>query len=1130
MEKSFKISTSTELMSNFKQIELFDQHDEFKAVQTSDGHSMFFGQSTENTLHLVLEQSGQNTGWEKFNLCAGLVGPVKTFAVSQNHHDNHIDIAVVIADPEEGDRLYAVMNLSNSDLSWVGQPLDWSLLKDDRIKPGNPVLEICDVHLSETKNGDELFIVDTDDGRGYVARYWLDANSTQVWNAHPLAFNISSSDSDKSVIGRKSGEQVDGIYTLGEEHNVAQMVYTPLFNYFSSTAAPNPTNFDLSETGITGENASFATCKALSGADGETDLFIGGAGGLFYLASVNQSQMAKPEKLLENDIFKSLHELQAAVHENRVIVWGLNRSDQIFYTSCDTTEISNPSAWSVPLPLMSEVSQISQYVQNQTGALTIFATTGDGVLCKAIQDPKSSRWTFSAIELPAPDVTMKAKEKKSYTTSIHVTDQNDLPAAGAEITLIPDGHTHVYINHVYYALTGEPVTVKTDVDGTLSIVEWVDGLTGTRFNVSAGAPSDAVAIIPSDGSMDKMKGLGSVGALEKARIKGHDGSEKSLLPSGLTTDDKQMLADSIKSLNNVHDRASGTLPRVGVNAGLTPQLELTAQVAVPVDYIEVLWGDLVKSLEHLGEHVVKLVEDTVNDVVHFIVQVGEAIYGFVVDTVEKVAGALQAIWKRICKAFEDLWNFLKYIFDWDDMLLTKDVYKQITKIYLKKACDDVGKEKEKLHDAFEAAKTAIDEWAAQPGAGQPDLGSSDHSLHETLKGKPKNPGTNSAPGQFLKSHFAGNVHKSQVTDTSGEALPASISYDQIGISSEENAKTEALNKSVMNLLVTSTGEQANLDLSVILKKIVAEIADAALDLCENAADKLMDLMIEMLDGLLGILDAPIFIPVVGDIVSDMFGYHEPLTLLDILCMIAAVPATIGYKIIEGKAPFVTGDDTIHGKLVQAKTYADLKKLFDQDTDEITLDPKDTAVLFEMCYVAGGIFTILNGIFVVIDEEGEGGASSTMSTPMAVTSVLSSITVGLGGLFSLPVSVKQQSLKRLSTVLSILNLLTPLVLRKSPVAKAGAGALLGTIGLVFKVYNIGEICADKDMDAGLRTLSIMEATQGITSRLAKVAAFAAVVDKEKDSQQIILIVQGVLVVITGGLQIAEAVTEGVIDNS
>ncbi len=1143
MSTKFKISTSTELMHNYKQFELFDQKDRFFAVQTADGHSMFFGQSTDGHLYLVLEKSGTSTGWSKVKLTNGLAGTVKNFAVAQSHADGNVRIAVAMSDPNGNDKLYLAMDLSNSNLEWTTKKIAWNYRADDRVGPGNPKLIIDDIHLSESSTGNEYVLVDTDDGNGFVERYWVNTDLSPVWNKHPLSFNISSSIADKSMMGRKKKEPVDGIYTFGAENEVSQFVYTPIYNPFAPQSAPNPTNIDLSSTGITINNGSFSICKALSGAKNETDLFVAGNGSLYYLASADQKQMAKPTQLLENSILKSVREVQASVHDSTVVVWGLNDGDQVFYLSCDTSQIHNASSWSVPLPLMTGVSEISQYIDQTNGGLTLFGLTGDEELIRATQDPKTSKWTTGRIELPAADVKQAASKEKSFTTSIKVTDENNNPQSDTEVTLSPAGRVQVYINNDYYALSGNPIKVKTGADGMISIVEWVDGIVGTSFGVAIS--NDKADINPSNIPISKMKNLGSVSALENAKITNHDGSTSSLIPSTLSGDDKKALAQSISDLNKIHDSIT---KKTAVNGVTAYELTLSNELKSPLGYIKVLWGDLLESLEHFGEYVIKLVKDAAQEVWHFVVTIGEKVYGFIVDTVDKIAGALKAIWSKIVKGFEDLWNFLKFLFEWKDMLLTRDVFKQTVKIFMHKIGEDLQEIKHAMDDSIINTETLIRQWA-NPDTSHPSLGDHNSKIDATLKDTKSQPSIHSAPSELLKNHFVGNVHNSTITEK-----PSSASKDPTwsGLTdlsdfvNSEKANIDDLKNQIISLFKSATNSQLNPDLESIVKKIIADIAIAGLDLFKMAADKILDFLTLLIYEAVELLDAPLYIPVLSDILKDLFDIELP-SILDILCLIGAVPATIVYKAINGRAPYESGDNTIHDKITKATTYKELQANFQQSGDTITLDKDAEAVIFETFYFLSGISTFINGILVVLDEEVDGSASTVLSTPKTITSILSSASVGMASLFSIPIGIKNDTMKTFSGILSKVSMATTLGFAVAPkviakvkgiteegpleglktqinLVKSGVTAVLSFIGLVPQTYHMIEIIADGDATKADGALGILDSTQGITKRLGSIAGFAALVDPEEISKQVIILVQGILVGVTGGIQIEEAVVE------
>src|SRR5690606_3267911 len=78
-----------------------------------------------------------------------------------------------------------------------------------------------------------------------------------------------------------------------------------------------------------------------------TDLYVSTMeGDLFLFTADNQKSNAQGLKIMSHDLFRSVDSLYAYTEEGRVVVWGLNRSQQVFYTECDSSSVTDPSAWS----------------------------------------------------------------------------------------------------------------------------------------------------------------------------------------------------------------------------------------------------------------------------------------------------------------------------------------------------------------------------------------------------------------------------------------------------------------------------------------------------------------------------------------------------------------------------------------------------------------------------------------------------------------------------------------------------------------------------------------------------------------------------------------------------------------
>src|SRR5690606_10740887 len=82
----------------------------------------------------------------------------------------------------------------------------------------------------------------------------------------------------------------------------------------------------------------------------------------------------------------------------------------------------------------------------------------------------------------------------------------------------------------------------------------------------------------------------------------------------------------------------------------------------------------------------------------------------------------------------------------------------------------------------------------------------------------------------------------------------------------------------------------------ILMTLVAILADTVLVAATVIIDMAIDLLVVLMDTVVELLTRPIWIPVVSDFLSALFGYTIPFSFLDMICMVGAFPATLIYKV------------------------------------------------------------------------------------------------------------------------------------------------------------------------------------------------------------------------------------------
>ncbi|HKQ05910.1 MAG TPA: hypothetical protein VJ464_12310 [Blastocatellia bacterium] len=946
----YVIKHSTELMQNYLQATIMAPEKEFKALQKSDGGALLFsiGDVVEGgSFNVTVETAGERHGWKAVNLSKDFPGsPCQHFAVAQRA-DGSINMAMVLRETNSGqsnDHLY----ISVLSLSKTGNinPPQWTAFPYDDTKHSLSRLEIAGIFLSEATDGEYIVadvVRDPNSPTKEIVRYYIDRakQDGQAWHKHDVPIDIESG-KYTSVLGRKDGATVDGIYTSGQIDGSPQIIYTPLYNDIRPDRHPDTDSLMLTPEGNLVADA-IAVC---ANSDNTTDLYATANGVLYRFASTNQRNKATAEVAAQYHLFQGVKDLFAFPYGDSVMVWGRNSDNAIFYTTCPSSKLNTPDAWSVPVPILIGVEQVSPFVNRANSANTIFAHTGESELKIGVKSPGTGRWTWRNVTLPPADTKAPAQKFNSYTTRIQVTDADHQPANGVTIAISATSVTSVYINHLYYIVGPDAIHVKTDVAGSLTIVEAVERLTGTQFVVSvADDAAGKTSINPMDKAFKKATDLQSKDKLKAAKIvsyvKGPNGPVKAtprnLVRDGVDDATLEQVAKLNVHLASVYaDPKKGPAPNATLGAA---QNVFGDSFPVPANAPQVDAGDLFQFLEAKSAEVKfrvaaseagglaspqesfwEMLVRWFEDAWEFVVKIGEAIYRCVLNVIEDVVSAVRWAFDKIVAAVEDLIEFVRYLFEWDDFKRTKDVLRNVTKLFLDHQADQIPVVKKEFDDAVESAIKAINKWAGIkefPGLGT--AGSGRMSSQNKADGP-------DAPGSLLSHHFQGNVTSASQDTTPSVPDPASSVMDVLenALLNEEKRLGEAFDQ--LKALMQNAHNMSVID---ILKALTGILVDAVLRSAQVVIDALLDLFSVVAKKAMDIFDRPIHIPVISDILNAI-GIPD-FSMLDILCWIAAVPVTIGYKLAaalagEGdKAPFPDNDET--KRLIGATDFQSLVAAF-----------------------------------------------------------------------------------------------------------------------------------------------------------------------------------------------------------
>ncbi len=249
---------------------------------------------------------------------------------------------------------------------------------------------------------------------------------------------------------------------------------------------------------------------------------------------------------------------------------------------------------------------------------------------------------------------------------------------------------------------------------------------------------------------------------------------------------------------------------------------------------------------------------------------------------------------------EKLIRYLSYLFDWDDIQKVQNVLKQTFNQGLDRMIAEAEECKDKVHELIDTLTARIDQWA---GIEHIDV------TGELYQKYGKAVEVNAADA-ILLDHFKENAPFTEVTNKNAQ-LTGTVKA-RLKVSLEEVIELALMEGDVLLGCVDRIREELldsekleEMELLTICKKLAAILADTALYSFENVIRALLDSFRILFAGIKELMNYEIHIPVVSDILNDVFGIAG-FSLLDLFCLIPAVIAAPVMKLTTGR--FLLNDD------------------------------------------------------------------------------------------------------------------------------------------------------------------------------------------------------------------------------
>ena len=845
-------------------------------------------------------------------------------------------------------------------------------------------------------------------------------------------------------------------------------------------------------------------------------------------------------------------------------VCGKNGNDQLFYTSCLASQVDQPGSWSAVVPILSGVENFSTYINRADGGNTVFAS-GGGKLFKLTQSTATGAkiWRPQELTLAAP-VAEKPLSFNSYTTTIHISNEDDQPATNVELEISTDALNPLYINGLYYLVGPKPVVVATNSVGIATVVEAAVGLNASILTVSIRHGPVSTIINPMQKAFAKMTSLDSESSLREASFPaktvagGTMGATdySSLVDTSAGTAELQKIASGMTGLQQAWDDTKPpNLTRLArLDRTCSRVVPATAFLGFPAargafDFIAIAAGDLFQWLKSGVEAFIEIVKHTATDAWHFVATIAGKAYRAVLDTVEAVVGAVEWLFDVIKTAIDKLIQFVKFLFDWGDIQRTKDVLNSVVKLYMGHQIGQLSAVKAAFDGQIMDVKKSLHQWA-----GMDDWSSLGDASSKPASGSASSPAKGQTSSSMLfASHFRDNANSITVKSVSSAASKADVGDVIEALLKALSDEGPALSGVYSDLALVAS-QLATMSVSEALKALAAVLAEGILLSAQVVVDALLDTLNAMGSTVMDIMDTEIHIPVISDIL-DMIGIPT-ISFLDLFLWIGAVSYDVVYKIAYGESPFPNNNDV--KAIISAESWESLTKMFGEasSTEALFTDQKSNKAggrrgkslrslpqaLCQGIHIAGHAtagFCLFMGDFLVGFEAEALTGDNPFSIPAAVLGVMIEVLNGASGILVPMCPVETTAVSTISTAATAAGLISK-VLFSGYVQKKLAtsdskfsglavedgratGAIVSSVLLIPQIfatgwhfYELSQVPASK-----ARTAAILGEVANLTAYGSTLSYAVAVNDKDPTSRQVPIAIMLACNIATGGLQTAEA---------
>ncbi|PHM73851.1 hypothetical protein [Xenorhabdus kozodoii] len=616
---------------------------------------------------------------------------------------------------------------------------------------------------------------------------------------------------------------------------------------------------------------------------------------------------------------------------------------------------NSPTGWSDPTRINTQVMSYDNTVYNTlsviSGGINVFFVDKNNTFIRSMWSLENDQWIDSNITPGSKTVT---KEFSVYSSEISVKDKFGILLINEPVEISSSAQTGLIINgSTYFVEKDQKISIKTNIRGVFTITQPAEnlGVAALSFTLPQRDPSP-VAIRQYADVKDRLS------KLTAQDLKDAKDSKGNLLVPDLSTDSAESIVSSVKKCMEMADTAPKlrrTLkkePHVGkylpetllqletlqapkqyqswmldLNNNTPIYRELNKdmhqkEIDNLLDFDPIEWfgsiGDFIKNGMDKVIDVLKIIADSTADgfsvTIHFVEDGIEKFFTAVIKVALDAINIASVIFNDIKLTTDKLIEWIGFVFDWDDILRTKEAISHILSL-----------QKEFLTKSTEKIKRTVDNTLSST---KNKVNKVFDDLINTYQGKSVNYGYNQV--QSLKNNFSPKgMDKALANNPLFDYLYNPINYNKLSESlnavqsrfisiDNDNSPADQVREAIdkytddfknsddmnsLNVLFSDTQNTESLFSKMIadILGILKNLTTLAINGLTSLVDSVISFVETAISKLYTIMNEPLYIPFISEIFKFITKAEKDPSMNDFLSLLLAIPITILSKLILNKS-------------------------------------------------------------------------------------------------------------------------------------------------------------------------------------------------------------------------------------